>query len=183
MADIATQIKQLRLNAKMTQKELATRLGVSQNAVFNWENGKREPSAETIEKIAFIFDVLPEQIMGWDREYAEIGAKIDAITEIADEARRGERALSDEQARRALSFVANLMREELDLERKIDNSRQNFNLLRNDNEVLNLFHTLNETGQNKAIEQIELLIKIPEYRKEPDEPPQEPEPDDSHTPK
>lgn len=182
MADIATQIKQLRLNAKMTQKELAARLGVSQNAVFNWENGKREPNAETIEKIAFIFDVLPEQIMGWDREYAEIGAKIDAITEIADEARRGERVLTDEQARRALSFVADLMRKELDLEHKIDNSRKTFNLLRNDNELLNLFHTLNETGQNRAIDQIELLTKIPEYRKEPepDEPPQGP--DDSDTP-
>lgn len=183
MADIATQIKQFRLNAKMTQKELATRLGVSQNAVFNWENGRREPSAETVEKIALIFDVLPEQIMGWDKEYEEIGAKIDAITEIADEARRGELEFSDEQARKALSLAAGLLRKELDLEHKIDNSRQTFNLLRKDNELLKLFHVLNGTGQNRAIEQVELLTKIPEYRNEPDEPPQEPEPDSSHTPK
>ena len=43
MADIAAQLKRFRLNAKMTQQELAVLLNVSQNAIFNWENGKREP--------------------------------------------------------------------------------------------------------------------------------------------
>lgn len=37
--------------------------------------------------------------------------------------------------------------------------------------LLNLFHTLNSNGQDKAIEQVELLTKIPEYRKDPEEQP------------
>lgn len=34
-----------------------------------------------------------------------------------------------------------------------------------DNRIINNFHTLNEIGQGKAIEQVELLTKIPEYQK------------------
>lgn len=40
-------------------------------------------------------------------------------------------------------------------------------------EMLNKYFQLNDTGQDKAIEHVELLTKIPEYRKNPDEPPQE----------
>ena len=35
--------------------------------------------------------------------------------------------------------------------------------------VNHLFEQLNAPGQNKAIEQVELLTKIPEYQKEPEE--------------
>ena len=37
-------------------------------------------------------------------------------------------------------------------------------------EMLNKYFQLNGTGQNKAIEHVELLTKIPEYQKNPDEP-------------
>lgn len=36
----------------------------------------------------------------------------------------------------------------------------------NDNRIVNNFHNLNFAGQEKAIEQVELLTKIPEYRKD-----------------
>lgn len=35
-----------------------------------------------------------------------------------------------------------------------------------DHTLLEHFHKLNEKGQEKALDQIELLTKIPEYRKE-----------------
>lgn len=38
----------------------------------------------------------------------------------------------------------------------------------NDNRIVNHFHNLNYAGQEKAIEQVELLTKIPEYRKVPE---------------
>ena len=34
----------------LTQTALARELQVTQNAIFNWENGKREPSMEMIRK-------------------------------------------------------------------------------------------------------------------------------------
>ena len=40
-----------------------------------------------------------------------------------------------------------------------------------ENTMNELFHCLNDRGQDKAIEQVELLTKIPEYRKDPEEQP------------
>ena len=34
--------------------------------------------------------------------------------------------------------------------------------------ILDLYHQLNDTGQDKALEQVELLTKIPEYLKDKD---------------
>lgn len=34
--------------------------------------------------------------------------------------------------------------------------------------IINFFEQLNDTGQDKAIEQVELLTKIPEYQKGPE---------------
>lgn len=62
-------LKQLRTIRKVTQKELADYLHVSQNAVFNWENGKREPSIDVIKKIADYFGVSYSSMMGWKMCY------------------------------------------------------------------------------------------------------------------
>lgn len=56
-----------RVNARLTQKELAKILGISNATVVNWENGKTEPSLSQLRKISelsgipmdFIF--VPEQ--------------------------------------------------------------------------------------------------------------------------
>lgn len=66
MPGFTDRLKQLRIEKHITQKELAGFLNVTQNAIFNWENGKREPSIEMIEKIANYFNVSPSYLMGWD---------------------------------------------------------------------------------------------------------------------
>ena len=53
MTEFSKNLKQLRTDKKITQMELADYLHVSQNAIFNWENGKREPSLEIIQKICY----------------------------------------------------------------------------------------------------------------------------------
>lgn len=45
-------IKEFRRKRGLTQKQLADLLGVSQNAVYNWENGKRQPKLDTLRKIS-----------------------------------------------------------------------------------------------------------------------------------
>ena len=68
MARLSYILKQLRIQNGLTQKELAQYLHVSQNAIFNWENDKREPSAEMIEQIASYFKVSPAYLMGWEKQ-------------------------------------------------------------------------------------------------------------------
>ena len=57
MSDFPNRLKKLRSDSKLTQKQLAEKLSVSQNAVYNWENGKREPNLDMMKKIAKVFDI------------------------------------------------------------------------------------------------------------------------------
>ncbi len=127
MSNFPNILKQLRVQASMTQKELAEKLHVSQNAVFNWENGKREPGLDMIEKIAKLFMVKPSYLLGYETEFIKP-------------------------------------------QNSLKNSLNNITLLKTNNQklenVVRSFSRLNSKGQEKAVEQLELLAKIPEYQKE-----------------
>lgn len=57
MSNLSDKIKAIRISKGMTQKQLADILDVSQNAIYNWENGKREIKIETLQKIANALNV------------------------------------------------------------------------------------------------------------------------------
>lgn len=50
--NIGENIKQFRKNKKITQKELAEKIGVTDSAITKYEKGDREPNIETLNKIA-----------------------------------------------------------------------------------------------------------------------------------
>ncbi|EGT2192653.1 helix-turn-helix domain-containing protein [Clostridium perfringens] len=54
--NIGTKIRVIRKNNKMTQKELAAKSGVSEISIRNYENNKRNPKYETLEKIAIALE-------------------------------------------------------------------------------------------------------------------------------
>jgi SOS-response transcriptional repressors (RecA-mediated autopeptidases) len=56
-------IKRLRVNAGMTQKDLASKLKMSEIAVRTWESGNRIPSANVIAALAEIFHVSSDYIL------------------------------------------------------------------------------------------------------------------------
>jgi len=62
--EIGIRITQLRMKANMIQEELADQLFVSRNLVSKWETGKRRPDYQMIEKIANIFGISTEEIIG-----------------------------------------------------------------------------------------------------------------------
>jgi transcriptional regulator with XRE-family HTH domain len=57
MVDIGNKIKELRTEQKMTQSDLAERLGVTKSSISSYENGSRLPSYDILLKIARIFKV------------------------------------------------------------------------------------------------------------------------------
>lgn len=57
-------IRQLRNAIEMKQSDLAGRLNVKANTISNWENGKTEPDLESLQKMAAIFDVTIDYILG-----------------------------------------------------------------------------------------------------------------------
>ena len=59
-------LKQLRVEKKMTQKELGEALGIRNSVVSFYEVGQREPSLEMIIKIAEYFHVTTDYLLGVD---------------------------------------------------------------------------------------------------------------------
>ena len=68
MANFAKVFKSLRTQHKLTQQELATKLGVSRSAIGMYENGEREPDFETLEAIADFFNVSMDEFFVNDRK-------------------------------------------------------------------------------------------------------------------
>lgn len=61
---IKDKIKKLRLDMKLTQRELAEKINVSPNTITNYESGYRTPEFETLVKMADIFDVSTDYLLG-----------------------------------------------------------------------------------------------------------------------
>ena len=61
---ISDRIRWLRNRQNLTQSELAERLEMSEQQVFRWENGKSEPSLEAMVKLAKVFDVTGDYLLG-----------------------------------------------------------------------------------------------------------------------
>lgn len=59
-------IRELRNRHKMTQAELAGRMGLTSPSVAKWENGKSNPTAENLKRLADIFDCSIDTILGRD---------------------------------------------------------------------------------------------------------------------
>ena len=53
---------------KLSQSELARKIGISQSAICNWLNGKKEPSIESLWKLADYFDVTVDYLIGKEKD-------------------------------------------------------------------------------------------------------------------
>lgn len=59
-------IRLLREQNDMTMEELAERVGVKHPAVFKWEHDRNNPSLENARKLADVFGVSLDYLMGRD---------------------------------------------------------------------------------------------------------------------
>ena len=57
-------LKELRAYSKLSQVELADKLGVTQTAIAKWESGDREPSIDVLISIADFFDCTIDYLVG-----------------------------------------------------------------------------------------------------------------------
>lgn len=61
---LSKRLKQLRLNNKLTQTEMAKILGTSQPSYQKWEKGVRTPTPKNLEKIANFFNTSVDYLLG-----------------------------------------------------------------------------------------------------------------------
>ena len=56
--------KKLRIKNKYTQEDIANKFDMAKTGISYWENGKSEPSLEVIEKLAELFNVSIDYLLG-----------------------------------------------------------------------------------------------------------------------
>ena len=61
-------LKKLRLSHNLNQVQLAQKLNVSKQAISNWENNNIQPSIDILIKIADIFSVSTDYLLGRDQQ-------------------------------------------------------------------------------------------------------------------
>ncbi len=64
MVDLGYKLKTLRTEKKMTQKQVAQRLGVAISAVSSYESGARYPSYRSLMKLAGMYHVSCDYLIG-----------------------------------------------------------------------------------------------------------------------
>ena len=67
-------LRQCRKQKHMSQAELASLLGVTQQAVGKWESGKSSPDPTTVAKLAEILDTTADYLLGLYRPVSNVSA-------------------------------------------------------------------------------------------------------------
>ncbi len=123
---IGENIKRIRTEKKLTQKQLGDLCGMADSAIRRYELGKANPKIETVEKIAKamnveIFDLMEVPFESFDNSenYTPHPDKDHILNDV---------------------YTANL---------------------------LDAFNSLNASGKQRAVSQVQLVASIPEYQKNP----------------
>lgn len=61
---LGRRLAKARKDARLTQVELGSRLGVPQKTISNWESGNNTPSLEYFKKLAVILEVSADSLLG-----------------------------------------------------------------------------------------------------------------------
>ena len=64
-------LKRKRLECNMTQTELAEKVGVTQGAIWQWENGTADPSLENLKKMATFMGCTIDELLGEKEDESE----------------------------------------------------------------------------------------------------------------
>ncbi|MCQ2262518.1 MAG: helix-turn-helix domain-containing protein [Bacteroidales bacterium] len=76
-------VRELRQRFGMTQAELAKRACVTQQAVVLWEHGRAVPQGGSVKRLAKIFSVPADDLLGLDKgRYANLEKRVERLEKI-----------------------------------------------------------------------------------------------------
>ncbi|WP_217609020.1 helix-turn-helix domain-containing protein [Bacillus sp. GbtcB10] len=67
---------QLRKNKKLTQEQMAEKIGIHRGTYANYERGHRQPDYDTLLKIADFFEVSVDYLLRGEEHYKELASEI-----------------------------------------------------------------------------------------------------------
>ena len=154
---IGERIKAARKKAGLTQKQLGEKMGISYQAVAQWENDLRNPKIETLRAIPNALGVPVSDLTG---TVNEIASRMDQQALQAKQLLK-QPAQTDFQERKRwaeLLLTIDQMSEEADRWDAVNQEQAQA-------EISAALAQLNPTGQQEAVRRVKELTYIPEYRK------------------
>ena len=79
--EFGERLYKLRSNAHLTRKQLAEQLGISDRSIINYETGERIPYGDTCARMAEVFNITTDELLGLENPEAEM-AKAKAIDDM-----------------------------------------------------------------------------------------------------
>lgn len=78
--DIGTKIKNARIEARLTQEQVADALGVSRQTMSNWENGKTYPDIVSVVKMSDLYEISLDHLLK-EKEEKPVSDYVDYLEE------------------------------------------------------------------------------------------------------
>lgn len=86
LVNMGSKLKSLRIEKKLTQKQVADRIGLAISAVSSYESGYRYPSYDVLVKLAHIFHVSTDYLLGMtDKRNIDVTGLTDNEIEIVSQ--------------------------------------------------------------------------------------------------
>lgn len=159
-------LKELRKRHNLSQSALAKKIGVSQASVGYWEKGQRTPTITVIEDLAKYFGVSTGYLMGTEPLQKDISTewknRLQTLSKYLENT--PEFKQHEEMLKETLADVLEEQQREYETAKRFE--KYGFPDADSIKKISDPYLKLNKKGQDKAIEQVELLTKIPEYRKD-----------------
>ena len=158
--NIGENIKTLRKHKKLTQRELADKSGLNIGTIQGYEQGKYEPKSEALHKLRKALDCNVYEIL--DKPFEEPNEENGIFLSGEDLNYMLENNISCEE------FIG-VKPKMIKPNNSLSSFKKTFQTIEtNDDNFLKLadsYHQLNKEGRQKALDQVEMLAKIPEYRR------------------
>ena len=74
-------IKQKRKEKKLTQKELAEKLSITDRAISKWERNEAKPDIDKLIAISKLFNVSIDYLLSYEIDYSNVDELIEHISE------------------------------------------------------------------------------------------------------
>lgn len=139
-------IRKYRTEKGLSQRQLGELVGMTQQQIAQYENGKRKPKLETLDKLAKALGVKPGQL--YADEYIELEhyTHPESLQDIVEKKKKITLEINRQALIKAIDMAPGASNISLE-------------------QIATSFTKLNEKGQEKAASYVEDLTKIPEYKK------------------
>lgn len=78
---LSSKLQTLRKQNKLTQKQVAERIGASSSAISDYEIGDREPSYEKLVKLSYLYDCSTDYLLGKSDHAPSPSLNTDGLTD------------------------------------------------------------------------------------------------------